>query len=154
MNFSPVSLFLAAGPLPQSPDSRAAQNGAARDRATRPVAVVYIIDDDEAVRSALRILVRSLGWEARTFGQGRALLDERMPESNACVLMDLNMPQMNGAEVLERLRAQGCRLPVIGFTAERDSPLIPRMRAAGVRAVLFKPIHDEALRVAVAGALE
>ena len=151
MNPAQIQLYL-AGTLPYAMPAHAAQNHA-RDAGAETVPVVFIVDDDEAVRSALRVLVRSLGWEARTFGQGRALLDEHLPEHNACILVDLNMPDMNGAEVLERLRAQGSRLPVIGFTGERDSPLIRRLQAAGAKTVLFKPIHDEALRVAIAGAL-
>jgi FixJ family two-component response regulator len=142
----------AGGERPPSGPSRGRARRPAKKSATLPV--VYILDDDDAVRSALRMLVRVLGWEARDFGRGAELLDDALPEGNACLLVDLNMPEINGAEVVERLRAKGSRLPVIGFTGERDSPLIPRMLAAGARTVLFKPIHDEALRAAVAGALK
>lgn len=117
-----------AGPLPSS------------------VPNIFVVDDDEAVRSAVRLLVRSFGWQAQAFGSARELLAELDESEPDCVLMDLNMPEMNGAELQEALAERGNRVPVVVITAARESSLLDRVRAAGARQVLRKPFGDVELK--------
>jgi FixJ family two-component response regulator len=99
------------------------------------------------------MLVLSFGWGVRAFSSGRDFLDRLAAERPDCVLLDLNMPGMNGAEVQEALRARNIDLPVILITGHRDAQLIARARAAGVADLLNKPFQDEDLRLAIERAL-
>jgi FixJ family two-component response regulator len=110
---------------------------------------IFIVDDDEAVRSAVRMLVLSFGWRVQAFGSGRDFLDRIGSEQPDCVLLDLNMPGMNGAEVQEQLHARHFEVPVILITGHRDVQLIARARAAGAGDLLNKPFQDEDLRLAI-----
>jgi len=114
---------------------------------------ICIVDDDEAVRGALRLLVRSFGWQARSFSSAREFL-EALPEGKPdCLLLDLNMPEMNGAELQERLASQGISIPVIVITGQKDLKLLARSRAAGARALISKPFQDEELKACIEQAL-
>jgi two-component system response regulator DctR len=86
--------------------------------------VVFIVDDDDGVRSALRMLVRSLGLKARAFASGEAFLEAFDGQAGVCVLLDVRMPGMSGIEVQRRLVAMQARVPVIFLTAhgEEDVP--------------------------------
>lgn len=110
---------------------------------------IYIVDDDEAVRAALRMLVMSFGWSARTFESGQAFLDALPQATPDCILLDLDMPGMNGAEVQESLQAKGIGIPVIIITGQKNSQLLSRARAAGACGMLSKPFHDEELKLLI-----
>ncbi len=119
--------------------------------------LIAIVDDDESVCRALKRLVRSLGMNAETFASGQQFLDliEAMPSFHPdCLVVDVQMPGLNGLEVQERLATNGNPLPVIFITAHDEA--IPRERALAAGAVAFvrKPFQDEllisTLRVALA----
>lgn len=116
--------------------------------------VIDVVDDDEAVRLATSLLLRSLGLRTRAFASaGEYLAALSNNGVSDCLLLDLNMPEMNGAELLERL-AQGQRnMPVIIITGHRDPALTARARNAGALAVLDKPFGDEQLRDTISHAL-
>jgi FixJ family two-component response regulator len=120
--------------------------------ATPPL--VFIVDDDEAVRMATRLLARSFGWNARAFGSARELLDALPQGHPDCLLLDLNMPEMNGVELQLVLAARGILIPVVVITGQKDSPLAARSRAAGARAMLPKPFVDEELKRSVESVLQ
>jgi FixJ family two-component response regulator len=108
--------------------------------------LVAIVDDDESVCRALKRLVRSVGMDGETFASGREFLDliEAMPSFHPdCVVLDVQMPGLNGLEVQERLARNGNPLPVIFITAHDDA--VPRERALAAGAVAFvrKPFNDE-----------
>lgn len=120
--------------------------------------LIVIVDDDESVCRALRRLVRSLGMEASTFTSGQEFIDllEAMPSFDPdCVVLDVQMPGLNGLEVQERLVNSGSRLPVIFITAHDDMAARERALAAGAVGFLRKPFNDEllikTLRVALEG---
>ena len=106
---------------------------------------VYIVDDDAAVRSALGLLARSCGWTPCPFDSAQAFLDQYQPDNESCLLLDLNMPGMNGAELCEALRTRESQLPVFIVTAHQDTPLANRALKAGARAVLAKPVDSDEL---------
>jgi len=107
--------------------------------------LICIVDDDEAVGTALRLLVRSFGWRAEIYSSAPAFLDALAAPPD-CLLLDLNMPRMNGAELLEALARRGMAVRTIMITAQKDSPLLARAHAAGARAKLTKPFGDEELK--------
>ncbi|MDT0499080.1 response regulator [Algiphilus sp. W345] len=118
-----------------------------------PNAVVYIVEDDTAVRSALDLLARCCGWRARSFASGGEFLDSPIDETASCLVLDLNMPQMDGETVLRHLRERGSRLPVLVITADRSGAQLERLRRLGVYEVLQKPFGDDAFQSAVQGCL-
>ena len=106
----------------------------------------------------MKRLMRSLKMDAETFTSGREFLDlvEAMPSFHPdCVVLDLQMPGLNGLEVQERLARIGSRLPVIFITAHDEAGLRDRALAAGAVAFLRKPFNDElfikTLRIALKG---
>lgn len=104
---------------------------------------VFIVDDDEAIRFAISMLVETCGWRARAYGSAEEFLKAHGESREAgCLVLDLNMPEVSGAELLEKTAMW---LPVIVITGYADSPLAKRAREAGVRAVLKKPFSDELL---------
>lgn len=109
-------------------------------------AMIAIVDDDESVCRALKRLVRSLGMEADTFLSGQEFLDlvEAMPSFGAdCVVLDVQMPLINGLEVQRRLAAGGSRLPIIFITAHDDASVRERALGQGAVAFLRKPFDEE-----------
>jgi FixJ family two-component response regulator len=106
---------------------------------------ISIVDDDEAVRLAIGMLVESCGWEARGYASAREFLDEPACSRPGCLILDLDMPGMNGVELLHRLEAEGRPLPTIVVTGYADSPLADEARRSGVRAVIKKPFRDDLL---------
>ncbi len=109
-------------------------------------AMIHIVEDDEAVRSALHLLMRSFGWCVCTYDSAEAFLENSVQSSAPdCLLLDLDLPGMNGAELVEALAAKQSEVPVIVLTGQRDSQLAARARRAGALEVLEKPLFGEKL---------
>jgi FixJ family two-component response regulator len=108
--------------------------------------VIAIVDDDEAVRVSLSSLVRSLGYEARTYESAGEFLRESGADP-ACMIADIQMPLMTGDELQARLVAAGRRFPIIFMTAFSTEPIRRRVMAAGAHFFLGKPSgEDEIIR--------
>jgi FixJ family two-component response regulator len=118
-----------------------------------PAPLVCIVEDDEGVRIALKALLRSYGWRCETFGSAEEFMAAPAVARCACLVTDLHMQGMNGADLLEMLRTQGSRVPAIAITAIPKSALIDRALRCGISALLLKPFQDEALKSAVDAAL-
>jgi len=101
--------------------------------------LLYIVEDDEAVRSALSLIARCEGWSASAFTNGVEFLEAHIDERGAVLVLDINLPVINGMEVLRRLRARGSRLPVLAVTGDRLSADLDSALAAGAQGVLYKP---------------
>ncbi len=128
------------------PASRPAQtpgNSAQNQVAEWPV--VHIVEDDEAVRNALSLLMLSAGWQVETYGSAENYITHCPKRDNCCMVLDLQMPGMTGADLLEHMRSEGNDTPVIVITAHPDERMISRIRASGVRAILTKPFEDSHL---------
>lgn len=107
--------------------------------------VVTIIDDDKAVRDSLDMLLQIEGFETRSYATGEELLkDEGLPQG-ACVLLDYNLPGLNGLEVLERLSISRPDVPVILISGKADKSTRDKAIRAGALAALEKPIEDKLL---------
>jgi len=109
--------------------------------------VIAIVDDDEAVRTSLASLVRSLGYEARVYGSGAEFLQQPAAEDPACMIADIQMPAIAGDELQARLVESGRRFPIIFMTAFPTAPVRERVMAAGAHCYLSKPSGgDEIIR--------
>ena len=128
---------------------------ATSDETARPT--VHVIDDDEAVRRALAMLLRSTGFRAETHVSGLAFLDAlarpgRVPTE--CVLTDVRMPGLDGIELLRRLKERGFPGPIIVMTAHGDVSTAVQAMKAGAIDYIEKPFDDEALLSAIGAALD
>lgn len=119
---------------------------------TGPQPPVYIVDDDEAVRDSLRLLLESSGFSAREFANADLLLNTNIDEMG-CLLLDLHMPGISGLELLRLLRARGLKRPVIVISGRRDPVQDAEVLAAGASALLSKPFDDRQLLDLVTRAL-
>ena len=120
----------------------------------RPIALekskplIAIVDDDESVCRAMRRLVRSWAMNAETFTSGQDFLDllDAMPSFQPdCLILDVQMPGMNGLDVQESLAKSGNPVPVIFITAHDEVGVREKALAAGAVAFLRKPFNDELL---------
>jgi FixJ family two-component response regulator len=116
-------------------------------------AVVVLIEDDPSVLRSLRRLISAAGFEVRAFDRPSALLESELPKSNACLVVDVHLPEMNGVELCGALAASGRLLPVILITGHIDDGTRELTKRANPVAVLFKPFGRELLLNSIAKAL-
>jgi two-component system response regulator FixJ len=116
-------------------------------------AIVHVIDDDDAVRDSLAFLFESVDLPVRTYSSAGAFLAEAATFAGGCVITDVRMPEMNGIELLKRLREIGITLPVIVITGHADIALAVEAMKSGAVDFMEKPFDDEALLRAVRAAL-
>ncbi|HET9716371.1 MAG TPA: response regulator [Pseudolabrys sp.] len=107
--------------------------------------MISIVDDDEAVREATKGLVRSLGYSAATFASAEEYLHSGHVKDTSCLIIDVQMPGMNGVELQERLIADGRETKVIFMTAFSEERLRARAMQAGAIGFLKKPFDDASL---------
>jgi FixJ family two-component response regulator len=120
--------------------------------------LIAIVDDDESVCRAIKRLVRSLGMEAEAFTSGRDFIEliDAMPSFQPdCLVLDVQMPGMNGLDVQEQLVSRSSPLPIVFITAHDEMGVRERALSAGALAFLRKPFNDElfikTLTIAVKG---
>ena len=111
--------------------------------------IVYIVDDDVAVRDGFAMLFRSAGFEPRPYANADAFFEEMEDAGNACLLLDVNLAGATGIQVQERLLRQEIRLPVIVVSARDDAETREQTRRLGARMFLRKPVDDQALLDAI-----
>jgi FixJ family two-component response regulator len=107
--------------------------------------VISIVDDDELVRDGVRDLVRSLGYSANTYASAEACLKSDDFWSSSCVIADIQMPGMSGADLQMVLIAKGNVIPIIFMTAFVDDKMRRRVLDAGASGYLQKPFDDNSL---------
>jgi FixJ family two-component response regulator len=110
---------------------------------------IAIVDDDPSVLRALTRLLRARALHARTYQSAQeflAALPAGLPE---CLILDLQMPRMNGLELLQHMTRRGIRVPTIIITAHGDAATRERCESAGVIAFLAKPLQDTSLFAAL-----
>jgi FixJ family two-component response regulator len=116
--------------------------------------VVFIVDDDEAVRSSLRLLLKSVGLVPTALGSAREFLDKYDPVQPGCLVLDVRMPGMSGIELQETLNRHGAVIPVIFITGHGDVPMAVEAMQAGAFDFLQKPFRDQDLIDRIQRALE
>jgi len=115
--------------------------------------VVFVVDDDDAVRGSLRMLLNSVGLKSALFPSAAAFLAEVTGRQGGCVLLDIRMPGMSGMELFEQMCAKGMRQPVIFITGHGDVPMAVRAIKKGAFDFLQKPFNDQDLLDRVQAAL-
>lgn len=111
--------------------------------------IVYIVDDDEAVREGFTKLIRSAGLDPRPYGSAEHFLGEVEDAQDACILLDITMPRMTGTQVQAQLQSRKLNLPVITVSAHDDEETRFWARRLGARMFLRKPVDDQALLDAI-----
>jgi FixJ family two-component response regulator len=107
--------------------------------------VICIVDDDESVREATEFLVRSLGYSAETYASAEEYLRSGRADDSSCLITDLRMPGMSGADLQDVLIADGNRTPVIFISASLDEQVRARVLDAGAYGFLHKPFDEQSL---------
>jgi FixJ family two-component response regulator len=110
-----------------------------------PSPIVTVVDDDEAVRSSLRLLLKSVGLEARTLGSAAEFLQTFDAQQPGCLVLDVRMPGMSGLELQDALNLRGAILPVIFITGHGDVPMAVEAMQHGAFDFLQKPFRDQDL---------
>ena len=116
--------------------------------------MIYVVDDDYDVRTSLRFLLETEGFEVRTFRSGVALLGSSTRNRADCLVIDYKMAELDGLELALRLRRLGVSTPIILITGYPDENIAAKASSAGVRQVLLKPNLEENLVDCVRNAIE
>jgi two-component system, LuxR family, response regulator FixJ len=120
----------------------------------QPEPIIYVIDDDDAVRQSLEFLLKTAGINVRGFESAKAFLNV-LPEVNfGCIITDVRMPEMTGIDLLRHIKEIGADLPVIVITGHGDISLAVEAMKIGAVDFLEKPFDDDLLLAAVRSALD
>lgn len=120
---------------------------------TAAVPVVFIVDSDPSVRESLASLIRAQGWRALAFADAAEFLDHPRVLGACCLLVDVDLPDVNGLELQHRVSDRG-DMPVIFLTGVTRVETIVKAMKAGALEYLTKPFHNEVLKGAISFALE
>jgi FixJ family two-component response regulator len=126
----------------------------ARQPATAEQPIVFVVDDDESVREALRSLFRSVSLRVETFGSAGDFLRSELPEVASCLVLDVRLPGVSGLDFQGELAKANIHIPVIFMTGHGDIPMSVQAMKAGAVDFLTKPFRDQDMLDAVAAAVE
>jgi len=115
---------------------------------------IYVVDDDDAVRDSLALLLEAAGLRVEAFAAGAAVLSRCREQRPACVVTDVRMPEMDGLELQRRLAELHPQLPVIIVTGHADVPLAVQAMKAGAADFIEKPFSDEVILASIETALK
>src|SRR6476660_2848141 len=118
-----------------------------------PSSWIAFVDDDPAVLRALSRLLRSHAFRVQSFGSGQEFIATLPDDLPICLIVDLQMPEMNGLELQQHLIRNGMAIPTILITAHSDAPIYPPPHGDTFVARLRKPFRDEALFSAIERAI-
>ena len=130
------------GPVRKKDSMRASQD-----------ATVIVVDDNPSVLRALTRLLTAAGFKVLPFDRPSALLANPVPATNACMLVDVNLPEMNGSELCSAMAESGRALPAVLITGRDDSATLRLIAEANAVEALFKPVDERALLDAITRAL-
>ena len=116
---------------------------------SEPQSVVFVIDDDSSVRSALRSLIRSVGLQVELYASTREFLQSKRPDVPSCMVLDIRLPGTGGLEFQRQLAESGIHIPIIFITGHGDIPMSVRAMKAGAVEFLTKPFRDQDLLDAI-----
>lgn len=115
---------------------------------------IFIVDDDEAVRESLELLLEASGYRTASFASGEGFLKELQRDAEGCLLVDVRMPGLGGLEVQEELVRRGSAVPAIIMTGHGDVPLAVQAMRAGAADFIEKPFSDETIVASIERALK
>jgi FixJ family two-component response regulator len=116
--------------------------------------VVFVVDDDRAVREATRSLLASIGLQVQTFGTAQEFLRAKRPDAPACLVLDVRLPGLSGLDLQRELVSAGSSIPIIFVTGHGDVPMSVQAMKAGAVEFLTKPFRDQQLLDAIQQAIE
>ena len=119
----------------------------------QPEPIVYVIDDDDAVRQSLEFLLKTAGIETRGFDSAKAFLGVLPQIKSGCIVTDVRMPELTGIDLLRRVKELELDIPVIVITGHGDISLAVEAMKIGAIDFLEKPFDDELLLASVRSAL-
>jgi len=111
--------------------------------------IVYLVDDDPAIRASISDLLDSVGVRTRTFASAEDFFDAQVVNLSGCLLLDVRLPGMSGMEMQAKLTESGFNIPIIIMTAHGDMPMVRKALKSGAVEFLIKPFRDEELLEAV-----
>jgi FixJ family two-component response regulator len=114
---------------------------------------IYVVDDDLSVRESVESLIRSIGLSVKTFSSAREFLASLGKELPLCLVLDIQLPEMNGFELQQELARKDIQIPTIFLTGHGDIPMSVRAIKAGAVEFLTKPFEDECLLKAMREAI-
>jgi FixJ family two-component response regulator len=106
---------------------------------------VYVVDDDDGMRRALDTLLSTVGYKTAVFAHPSEFLSRFKPETHACLVLDIRMPEMSGLEVQQQLNRMGSTLPVIFITGHGDVPMAVQAMKEGAFEFIQKPFREQDL---------
>jgi FixJ family two-component response regulator len=116
--------------------------------------VVFVVDDDAAVREATRSLIASVGLRVESFSTAREFLSRPRPDAPACLVLDVRMPGLSGLDLQRELASGDTPIPIIFITGHGDVPMSVQAMKAGAVEFLTKPFRDQQLLDAIKLAIE
>ncbi len=119
-----------------------------------PSNLISVVDDDESVRRATKLLIESFGYRAAVFESAEVFLRSGQLHDTSCLIVDVQMPGISGLELQSHLAAKGCSIPIIFITAYGNETSRQQAMQAGAVAFLDKPFSDEQLLKNIRSALK
>ena len=119
----------------------------------RTAPVVFVVDDDISVRESLELLIRDKGWRPELFESAQSFLAHERSHLPSCLVLDVNLPDLNGLELQQQIASVSSLLPIVFVTGYGDIPMSVRAMKAGAAEFLTKPFDAEAMIQAIESAL-
>jgi FixJ family two-component response regulator len=116
--------------------------------------IVFVVDDDVSVRESLELLIRFAQWQPQLFESARDFLEHARPSVPCCLVLDINLPDLNGLDLQKSIASDRRDMPIIFITGYGDIPRTVRAMKAGAVEFLTKPFDEDVLLKAIADALE
>jgi FixJ family two-component response regulator len=116
--------------------------------------VVFVIDDDPSMQTAIRELIEAVGLSCQIFGSGQELLEAKLPDVPSCLVLDVRLPGLSGLNLQRELTERGIHIPIIFITGHGDIPMSVQAMKAGAVEFLTKPFRDQDLLDAIEQATE
>jgi FixJ family two-component response regulator len=116
--------------------------------------VVFVVDDDISVRESLELMIRYAGWSCETFASAAVFLARGRVAAPSCLVLDVNLPDLNGLELQQRVATDRLDMPIIFITGFGDVPMTVKAMKAGAVEFLTKPFSDEVLLTAIRSCVE
>jgi RNA polymerase sigma factor (sigma-70 family) len=121
---------------------------------SEPESIVFVVDDDPSVRSAIKRLIGSMGLQVELFGSAQEFLASKLPNVPSCLVLDIRLPGISGLNLQHQLAQANIQIPIIFITAHGDIRMTVRAMKAGAAEFLTKPFRDQDLLDAIQHALE
>jgi RNA polymerase sigma factor (sigma-70 family) len=121
---------------------------------SEPESIVFVVDDDPSVRSAIERLIGTVGLQVQLFGSAQEFLASKLPNFPSCLVLDIRLPGISGLALQLELAKANVQIPIIFITSHGDVPMTVRAMKAGAVEFLTKPFHDQDLLDAIHLGLE